>query len=202
MTPGKRAFDIALAMMLGAILLIPGLVIAGLVLVLSGRPVLHRSERMRGINEPFMLWKFRSMRPDPGDIGVTGGDKSTRITPVGRMLRRTRLDELPQLWNVLRGDISFVGPRPPLRRYTELFPELYARVLQTRPGITGLATLRFHRREEVLLTACETVAETEAVYCRRCVPRKAALDLIYARNRSLCFDLALIAETVTRIRPH
>ena len=201
MTQGKRVFDIALALLLSAVLLIPGLVIAGLVLALSGRPVLHRSERMRGIDDPFMLWKFRSMRPDPGDGGVTGGDKTDRTTPIGRVLRRTRLDELPQLWNVLRGDISFVGPRPPLRRYTEMFPDLYARVLRSRPGITGLATLRFHQREERLLDACATAAETEEVYCRRCVPRKAALDLIYARNRSLCFDLALIAETVTRIRP-
>lgn len=201
MTAGKRFFDIALALFLGAILLVPALLIAGAVLVRSGRPVLHLSERMRDVDRPFMLWKFRTMRPDPGDAGVTGADKSDRITGVGHVLRRTRMDELPQLWNVLRGDISFVGPRPPLRRYVEMFPALYAEVLRARPGITGLATLRYHRHEERLLAVCDTAARTEAVYCRRCVPRKAALDILYARNRSLCWDVALIVETAARLVP-
>ncbi|MBJ3762714.1 sugar transferase [Maribius pontilimi] len=199
MTPAKRLFDLTLALLMGTVLLIPILVIAALVLIQSGRPVFYPSERMRGLDDPFVLWKFRTMRPDPGDGGVTGGDKSDRITPIGRALRRTRLDELPQLWNVIRGDISFVGPRPPLRRYTELFPDLYERVLRSRPGITGLATLRFHGHEERLLAACATGAETEAVYCRRCVPRKAALDLIYQRNRDLCLDLKLMAETARKV---
>ena len=97
----------------------------------------------------------------------------------GRFLRRSRLDEVPQLWNVLKGDMSFVGPRPPLRLYVERFPELYAKVLQSRPGVTGLATLVFHRHEEKLLAACRSAAETDAVYARRCVPRKARIDLIY-----------------------
>ncbi len=201
MSPGKRLFDIALALVLGALLLVPGILIAAIVLVTSGWPVFHLSERMRAPDEPFRLWKFRSMRPDPGDAGVTGGDKSARVTPVGKVLRRSRLDELPQLWNVLRGDISFVGPRPPLRRYVEMFPELYAEVLRSRPGITGLATLRFHGQEERLLSRTASAAETEAVYCRRCVPRKAALDLIYQRNRTLCMDMALICETAARLLP-
>jgi lipopolysaccharide/colanic/teichoic acid biosynthesis glycosyltransferase len=135
------------------------------------------------------------MRPTTEDSGVSGGDKSDRVTPMGRALRRTRLDELPQLWNILWGDISFVGPRPPLRQYTEAFPETYAAVLRSRPGVTGLASLRFHKREEALLAPCATPEETDAVYRRRCVPAKAKLDLIYQKNASLCFDLALIWET-------
>ncbi|WOI57369.1 sugar transferase [Palleronia sp. LCG004] len=201
MTLGKRILDIALALILGAILLLPGLFIALAVLLSSGRPILHRSERMRTTDEAFQLWKFRSMRPDKSDAGVTGGDKSDRITAIGRVLRRTRLDELPQLWNVLRGDISFVGPRPPLRRYTDMFPDLYAQVLHSRPGITGLATLRFHRHEERLLADTRSASETEEVYCRRCVPRKASLDLIYQQNRTLCMDIALMGETITRLIP-
>jgi lipopolysaccharide/colanic/teichoic acid biosynthesis glycosyltransferase len=132
------------------------------------------------------------------DTGVSGGDKTSRITRIGRILRKTRLDEVPQLWNVLKGDMSFVGPRPPLRLYVERFPALYAQVLQSRPGITGLATLSFHRHEERLLAECRSAAETDAAYARRCVPRKARLDLIYQNRRTICFDLLLMLKTLAR----
>jgi lipopolysaccharide/colanic/teichoic acid biosynthesis glycosyltransferase len=95
--------------------------------------------------------------------------------------------------------MSFVGPRPPLRQYVERFPDLYARVLQNRPGITGLATLVYHAHEERLLRPCRTVAETDAVYARRCIPAKARLDLIYQRNRSICYDLVLLGRTIGRM---
>jgi lipopolysaccharide/colanic/teichoic acid biosynthesis glycosyltransferase len=118
---------------------------------------------------------------------------------MGHVLRRTRLDELPQLWNILRGDISFVGPRPPLRQYVERFPHLYARVLQSRPGITGLATLVYHAREERLLAACTTAVETDAVYVAFCIPRKARLDLIYQRKQTIQLDISLLMKTVSRL---
>ncbi|MAU47030.1 MAG: sugar transferase [Yangia sp.] len=198
MTPGKRVFDVVAALVLLTGLLPFIVLIALAILVLDGRPVLYLSERMKTQNEGFRLWKFRTMKPDASDRGVSGGDKSSRITRTGRALRRYRLDEIPQLWNILRGDISFVGPRPPLRRYTEMFPELYAEVLESRPGVTGLATLAFHRTEERLLAPCSSKDETEAVYCRRCVPRKARLDRIYTKKRSLCYDLKLMLATVFR----
>jgi lipopolysaccharide/colanic/teichoic acid biosynthesis glycosyltransferase len=134
----------------------------------------------------------------PPEVGVSGGDKTSRITPTGRFLRRCRLDEVPQLWNVLKGDMSFVGPRPPLRLYVERFPRLYAQVLQNRPGITGLATLVFHRHEEKMLARCRDAAETDAVYARRCVPRKARIDLIYQRRRNVWMDFRLMVQTVAR----
>jgi lipopolysaccharide/colanic/teichoic acid biosynthesis glycosyltransferase len=115
---------------------------------------------------------------------------------VGRFLRRTRIDEIPQLWNVLRGDISFVGPRPPLRRYVELCPDIYADILQMPPGITGLATLAYHKREEALLAGCTSPEETEEVYLRRCIPTKARIDRIYRRNHSLRYDFRLMLATV------
>jgi lipopolysaccharide/colanic/teichoic acid biosynthesis glycosyltransferase len=145
------------------------------------------------------LWKLRTMTVAAADSGVSGGDKSARVTRIGRLLRRTRLDEVPQLWNILRGDMSFVGPRPPLRTYVERFPALYARVLQSRPGITGLATLAFHAHEERLLAPCKTAEETDAVYTRRCIPRKARLDLIYQQRRSVCYDVILIGRTIGRV---
>ena len=198
MTVSKRVFDLVAALFLAVVLSPLILAVTLVVLVRDGRPLLYRAERMAAPGRPFLLWKFRTMTPDDNDRGVSGGDKASRITETGQVLRRYRLDELPQLWNVLRGDISFVGPRPPLRRYVEMYPELYAKVLASRPGITGLATLAYHKTEEALLRRCETADETEAVYCRRCVPRKARLDLIYARRRSLCYDLKLMVATVFR----
>ncbi len=198
MTGGKRALDLGLA---AALVLALALPLAGLMALMwarQGRPILHGSERMQTPARPFTLWKLRTMRPDPADAGVSGGDKSDRITPMGRFLRRTRGDELPQLYNILRGEMSLVGPRPPLRAYVERFPDLYARVLRSRPGVTGLATLVFHAREEALLAGCATPEETDRVYARRCVPRKARLDLIYQRRRSLGLDLWLIWLTLAR----
>jgi lipopolysaccharide/colanic/teichoic acid biosynthesis glycosyltransferase len=198
MTPGKRLLDIGLVLVLLVVTapLMAGIALA--VLVLDGRPVLYASERIRAPGQGFTLWKFRTMRPEAGDWGVSGGDKAGRITRTGRFLRRARLDELPQLWNILKGDMSFIGPRPPLREYVERFPGLYARVLRSRPGISGLATLHFHRHEERLLARARTREETDAIYARACVPRKARLDLIYQARRNLCFDLVLIGRTALR----
>lgn len=198
MSAGKRALDIVLALLLVLLLWPLALGIAIAIRLTDGAPVFYVAERMRGVGEPFMLWKFRTMRNAVQNDGVSGGDKGARITGLGRFLRRTRLDELPQLWNILNGDISFVGPRPPLRRYVEMFPELYGEVLKARPGVTGLATLAFHAREEALLKGCRTAEETEAVYVRRCVPVKARLDLLYRDNRTLCWDVRLMVATVIR----
>lgn len=199
----KRVFDLILAFVLGIVLLPVMAVVALLILVRDGRPVFFGHRRSKSPTETFTLWKFRTMRPlrRQSDHGVSGGHKRRRITKLGRFLRRTRLDELPQLWNVLRGDISFVGPRPPDPRYVEMFPELYGEVLKTRPGITGLATLAYHKTEERLLAECRTPQQTERVYTRRCVPRKARLDLIYARNQTICYDLLLIFHTAFRRLP-
>lgn len=199
MTPSKRVFDLVLALLLVAILALPFLALLAILLLTQGRPLFYVAERMKAPGRPFALWKLRTMTLTTADSGVSGGDKSARITPMGHFLRRARLDEIPQLWNVLRGDMSFVGPRPPLRTYVERYPAIYAQVLQSRPGITGLATLYFHTHEERLLAPCRDAAETDAVYTRRCVPRKARLDLIYQRHQSLCFDLALLGRTARRV---
>lgn len=199
MTPQKRLFDLGLALVLAILLAVPFLVLLAVLLLREGRPLFYVSERMKAPGVPFQLWKLRSMSVAREDSGVSGGDKATRITPMGRFLRRARLDEIPQLWNVIRGDMSFVGPRPPLRLYVERFPEIYGKVLRSRPGITGLATLKFHAHEEWILKSCKTAEETDIAYSRRCVPQKARLDLIYQRHQSLCFDLSLLGGTVARV---
>lgn len=196
MTPQKRFLDLALALCGLGLLAIPIALIAGLLLIGQGRPIFYVSERMKTPDQAFGLYKFRTMRRFVADSGVTGGDKAARITGAGRFLRRCRLDELPQLWNVLRGDISFVGPRPPLRIYVDRFPELYSAILNSRPGITGVATLYFHRREEALLGACRSPEDTDAVYQALCIPRKARLDLLYQRHQSIALDLRLLLSTL------
>ncbi|MBE3639003.1 sugar transferase [Mangrovicoccus algicola] len=201
MTPGKRAFDLLVALLLLPLLLPVIAAVAAAVLILDGRPVFYLSERMRSPSRGFTLVKFRTMTVDPARGGVTGGDKADQITRSGRWLRAVRLDELPQIWNVLRGDISLVGPRPPLRRYVEAAPALYAEVLACRPGLTGLATLRFHGHEARILARCRSAPETERVYLRRCVPRKARLDLIYRRNRSICLDIMILVQTFCAVLP-
>lgn len=203
MSVSKRVFDLSLALSLGIVLLPLIAAVALTILVRDGRPILFGHTRCKSPGETFTLWKFRTMinMRRKVDHGVSGGHKRRRITKLGRVLRRTRLDELPQLWNVIRGDISFVGPRPPDPRYVRMFPELYGEVLKSRPGITGLATLAYHKTEERLLAQCKTPQQTEEVYTRRCVPRKARLDLIYAANRTLCYDILLMLHTVFRGLP-
>ncbi len=196
MNPAKRAFDLWTAAMITPFVLPMVLVIALVILIKDGRPVFYGSERMKTPTQGFTLWKFRSMRVDPADRGVSGGDKQNRITAVGGWLRRRRLDELPQLWNLWRGDISVVGPRPPLRDYVERFPEIYGAVLQSRPGLTGLASIYYSRHEQHLLARTGSADETDALYARNCVPRKARIDLMYQRNWSFCFDLNVVRKTL------
>lgn len=189
-------FDVTLALLLASLLAFPLLLLSALLVVLQGRPILHASARMRSPEQSFTLWKFRTMSPVRASDRPTGGDLAARITPLGRFLRPLRLDEAPQLWNILAGDMSFVGPRPPLPSVVARHPALYEKVLQCRPGLTGLATLHFQAHESRLLAPCRSAAETESVYDRRCVPRKARLDLIYLRRRSFRLDLLLLGGTL------
>jgi lipopolysaccharide/colanic/teichoic acid biosynthesis glycosyltransferase len=197
--PGRRLADVTLVLLLAPLALPLAALLAAAVRLIDGAPVLHVAERMRTPEQSFRLYKFRTMRRDARPTGVLGGDRAADVTRLGRFLRRSRLDELPQLWNVLRGDMAFVGPRPPERLYVERRPELYAEVLRRRPGLTGLATLVYHAHEERLLAACGSPEETDAVYMRRCVPRKARLDLIWQRRSTLCGDLGLLGSSFARV---
>ena len=192
----KRLFDIIVALTI-VILVLPLIALVSLIILLrDGRPVFYVSERMKSLEQGFALLKFRTMRSDKKDMGATGAHKNNRITKTGLVLRRSRIDEIPQLWNILVGDMSFVGPRPPLRRYIEKFPELYSKVLHNRPSVTGLASVYFHKHEEWLLRNAMSAEETEEIYCRICIPRKARLDLIYQERQSLCMDIMLMLKTV------
>ena len=192
----KRLFDVTLALMLMVPLSVVMAVMAFLLLIVQGRPIFYTAHRMRAPGQSFTQLKFRTMTTEEDDFGATGAHKHWRITPLGHFLRRTRIDELPQLFNILRGDMSFVGPRPPLREYVERFPAVYAQVLKSRPGVTGLATLIYHRHEDRILARCKSAAATEAAYYRRCLPVKLKIDLIYQRHRDFGLDLWILWSTV------
>jgi lipopolysaccharide/colanic/teichoic acid biosynthesis glycosyltransferase len=201
MNNSKRIFDLLIAIMLGILLLPIIIIISIVILIFDGRPIFYVSERMATPNTAFLLLKFRTMIPGKDNTGVTGANKSNRITLTGKFLRKTRFDELPQIWNILLGDMSFVGPRPPLREYVYRFPHYYNDVLRSRPGVTGLASIVYHRHEERILGKCKTATETDEVYARSCIPTKAKLDLIYQKNQNLCFDILLMVKTIIRTIP-
>lgn len=193
----KRLFDFC-ASVISIIVFLPVMVLTGLlILMIDGRPICYVSERMGQDLLPFKILKFRTMKPAPHqeNMGVSGGDKLFRISPLGRLLRRYKVDELPQLFNILWGQMSFVGPRPPLRQYTDALPEIYAHVLLSKPGLTGLATLIMFKHEERLLSVSRSAAESNQIYMRRCIPRKARLDLIYNARKSFWLDMIILWRT-------
>lgn len=199
-------FPLTVAQMTALLLALPALMVLALLFVVvvavQGRPFLYASERMRSPDQAFQLYKIRTMHPpDPlAEECVLSGRQARRVTPLGAFLRRTRLDEIPQIFNVLKGDMGFIGPRPPLRKYVESYPDLYGEVLSdTLPGITGLATVTVHRREERLLSRCDNPAEADRVYRTKCIPIKARLDLIYRRRRGFGLNLLILARTVSRL---
>jgi lipopolysaccharide/colanic/teichoic acid biosynthesis glycosyltransferase len=187
----KRSIDVAVAG-LGLVILLPVLAaIAAAVWFESGRPVLFRQVRIGKDMEPFVLLKFRSMVTDREGPAITAaGDE--RTTRVGRFLRETKLDELPQLINVLRGDMSLVGPRPELPEYVALYEESFRRILTIRPGITGSAALAFSDEERYLAG----LEDAEKAYAEEILPQKLALDEAYVSERTLRTDVAILTSTL------
>lgn len=157
----------------------------------DGGPVLFRHARVGQNFVSFEMWKLRTMRQgERGGQITAAGDR--RITGIGRSLRRFKLDELPQLWNVIRGDMSLVGPRPEAPDYVDASDPAWCELLRQRPGITDLATL-LYRDEEALLA---NASDPEQYYRETILPQKLALSLAYARTRSIFTDIRLIAATI------
>jgi lipopolysaccharide/colanic/teichoic acid biosynthesis glycosyltransferase len=167
-------------------------VAAAAILLTSGFPIFFRQSRVGRGGKPFNLVKLRSMRPSGGGPEVTARGDS-RVTPVGRLLRRTKLDELPELWNVVRGDMSFVGPRPEVARYVRPEDPRWQEVLSVRPGLTDPVTLSL-RDEETLLAGVE--GDPEAYYVQKLQPLKLAGYCDYLRRRTWRTDLVVIWDTL------
>jgi lipopolysaccharide/colanic/teichoic acid biosynthesis glycosyltransferase len=174
------------------IVLAPVLAAASLaVLIDDGWPILYRQKRVGRRNRLFQLLKFRSMRNNNTGPAITAA-ADPRITRSGAFLRKFKLDELPQLWNVVRGDMSMVGPRPEVPRYVDYEDGRWQQVLEDRPGLTDLATLVYRNEEELLAGA----PDPEAFYREVLLPDKLHLNLQYRRGRTFALDLRLILATI------
>jgi lipopolysaccharide/colanic/teichoic acid biosynthesis glycosyltransferase len=190
----KRAYDVSFAA-LGLAILSPVLDVIALAVKLSDfGPVLFLQERIGQFGRTFRIWKFRTMIVDAEKFGLSitkRGDR--RVTRIGRILRATKLDELPQLWNVLRGDMSLVGPRPEVPRYVARYTAEQRRVLELKPGMTDVASLAFRHEERMLGCA----QDPEQFYLECCLPRKIEMNLGYSRQANLLRDTWVILRTLS-----
>jgi len=192
----KRLFDIFFSA-LGIIICIPFFIIAAILVKLdSSGPILFTQERIGKDFKPFKIYKFRTMKK----VGDQDGPKITikgdnRITGIGRLLRKYKIDELPQLFNVLKGDMSFVGPRPEISEYVNLFKTAYGKLLSIRPGITDPASICYSN-EEMLLSGSDNWEEN---YRKIVLPEKIKLSLQYVDNHNIITDLRLIVITILKI---
>lgn len=193
---GKRALDLAVSVPALVALTPVFCVVAALVKAGSQGPVFYAQERVGRRGRPFRLWKFRTMVADADKSGpavTSSGD--ARITPLGRTLRKWKLDELPQLWNVVRGDMSLVGPRPEVRKYTDIFRDDYSEILEISPGITDYAALEYRNEEEVLAR----YPDAEEAYTSVVLPEKIALYRQYLREMGFRSDLKIIFRTIREV---
>lgn len=190
----KRLFDILLSLAGLSLLALPFTVIALAIKLSSRGPVFYRQERIGRGGIPFLLYKFRTMYVGGGGSLVTvEGDP--RITPVGRVLRRWKLDELPQLWNVLLGQMSVIGPRPEVERYVRHYNAEERRLLEQTPGLAGLAQLVYPHESNML----RHHPQPEEFYFRELMPKKIAVDLEYEQTRTFLADLRLVGKLLLLI---
>lgn len=189
----KRIFDFVIALS-GLILLFPLFLLVGILIYFTdGWPVIFKQKRIGKNRTPFQFFKFRSMRVSgSGQTEEFGAGDSSRVTPFGKFLRRTKLDELPQLINVVKGDMSLVGPRPEVGKWVNVYPERWAKVLSVRPGITDHAALAFRHEEDILAKA----ADPEKTYREVLLPQKLDLYEAYVDQHSLASDMVLVLKTI------
>lgn len=193
--PGLPHFLEAVASAAGLVVALPLLLVAATAIRLtSPGPALFRQQRVGRFGRPFFLLKLRTMRAENGPQVTAAGDP--RVTPVGRFLRRTKLDELPQLWNVLCGDMSLVGPRPEMARYVDLQDPRWSRVLSVRPGLSDPASIRY-RDEETLLA--RVPGDRDRYYREVLLPAKLEISQAYLSHRTWRSDVAIVARTLGRL---
>ncbi|MEZ5358027.1 MAG: sugar transferase [Candidatus Zixiibacteriota bacterium] len=192
----KRVFDFILALC-GLVVLSPlFLALSLIILITMGWPIFFRQERVGKNAVPFRIVKFRSMIKDAakkGPVVTAGGDP--RITPVGRFLRKTKLDELPQLINVFWGDMSLVGPRPEVPKYVKMYNDEQLRVLAVRPGLTDPASIAYSNEEEILAK----YEDREKAYIEILMPAKLKLNISYIDRATFFSDVGMIFKTIGKI---
>ena len=193
----KRAFDI-LASLVGIIIFFPIMIFTGILIKITSKgSILFRQRRLTLNMKEFTIYKFRSMRTDFDKTGkgIQVKGSSNAITPVGKFIRKTKFDELPQLFNILKGDMSFIGPRPELPRRLQYYSQDDKRVFTVRSGVSSPASIVFSDEEYLM----EQVADPEKFYIEQIMPYKIQLNLYYIDNRNFKYDLYLILATFLKI---
>ena len=192
----KRIFDIV-ASGFGLLVMSPVFLILAIWIKLDSKgPVFYRQVRVVRKNRDFRIFKFRSMRVGADKMGlITVGGHDPRVTRSGYFIRKYKLDEFPQLINVFIGDMSLVGPRPEVRKYVDLYTSEQMQVLDVRPGVTSLASIRYRNENELL----EKVEDSDQYYINVVMQDKLAIDLEYIRNVSFGYDIRLVFQTFWEI---
>lgn len=192
----KRTFDI-ISSLLGLLLLSPILLFVILAVVVDSKGgAFYKQVRVGMAGKDFGLLKFRTMRVDADKLGLlTVGGRDPRITKVGYFLRRYKLDELPQLFNILTGDMSVVGPRPEVRKYVEMYSDEQMKVLEVRPGLTDFASIEYVNENEVLARS----ENPEETYIQEIMPHKLQLNQKYIQEKSFLTDIQIIFSTIKKI---
>jgi lipopolysaccharide/colanic/teichoic acid biosynthesis glycosyltransferase len=192
----KRLSDILFSI-LGLVLLLPFLFPLALIVLISSKGgVLYKQQRVGKRNIQFTMYKFRTMRTgsDKSTL-ITVGTKDPRVTAVGYYLRKYKLDELPQLLNVLLGDMSLVGPRPEVRKYVDMYTEEQLKVLSVKPGITDYASIEYSNESELLGRS----SDPEHEYVNQIMPAKLELNIKYINEKSFFTDMKIILKTLAKI---
>lgn len=192
----KRLFDIIFSVF-GLILLLPILIIISIWIKIDSKgPVFFRQKRVGQFNSDFRIFKFRTMRLNSDKLGLlTVGDRDPRVTRIGYYLRKYKLDEFPQLINVLIGNMSFVGPRPEVRKYVNHYSEDDMQILNLKPGITDYASIEYRDEVELLKKA----EDPERTYIEEIMPEKIKLNKMYIKNYSIFTDIKIIIKTFLAI---
>ena len=192
----KRLFDIC-ASGIGLLLLSPLFLLLAFAIVLESKGgVFYRQQRVGKDQDLFWLYKFRSMRPASDKAGLlTVGAKDSRITKVGYFIRKYKLDELPQLFNILKGEMTVVGPRPEVPKYVALYSPEQLKALSVKPGLSDLASLKYFQEAELLAQS----SDPEKTYIEEILPAKLKLNLEYIQRQSFALDMKIIAQTILKI---
>jgi lipopolysaccharide/colanic/teichoic acid biosynthesis glycosyltransferase len=192
----KRLFDI-IASFIGLILVAPVFIFISIFILLDSRGgIFYRQKRVGKAGKDFLLFKFRSMHTDADKRGlITVGARDPRVTKIGYYLRKYKLDELPQLLNVLFGDMSLVGPRPEVRKYVDMYNQDQLRVLNVKPGITDYASIEYSNENEIL----ESVSDPDKAYIEEIMPAKLQLNMKYIKESGLITDFKIILLTLKKI---
>jgi lipopolysaccharide/colanic/teichoic acid biosynthesis glycosyltransferase len=185
------------ASLIGLIIVSPFFILIAIAIVIESKGgVFYKQVRVGKNNLDFKLFKFRTMRPNSEKLGLlTVGGRDPRVTIVGYYLRKYKLDELPQLLNVILGDMSLVGPRPEVRKYVDLYNQEQKKVLMVKPGITDYASILYSKENELLATA----ENPEALYINEIMPHKLKLNMQYINNPGIITDLKIIFKTIIKI---